>query len=133
MVKDAEANAEADRKRREAVEARNQLDALVHSTEKTLKENGDKVGPGEKADVEAALAEARTAMEGQDADAIRAASEKLSQTAMKMGEALYKAQQASEQAAQADAGAQGKPGGNPNEKVVDAEFEEVDPKKKKPS
>ena len=138
MVKDAEANAEADRQRREAVEARNQLDALVHSTEKTLKENGDKVGPGEKADVEAALAEARTAMEGQDADAIRAASEKLSQTAMKMGEALYKAQQASEQA---DAGAQGGPqggphggpGGNPNEKVVDAEFEEVDPKKKKPS
>ena len=137
MVKDAEANAEADRQRREAVEARNQLDALVHSTEKTLKENGDKVGPGEKADVEAALAEARTAMEGQDADAIRAASEKLSQTAMKMGEALYKAQQASEQAAQADGGAQGGPqggpSGNPNEKVVDAEFEEVDPKKKKPS
>ena len=142
MVKDAEANAEADRQRREAVEARNQLDALVHSTEKTLKENGDKVGPGEKAEVEAALAEARTAMEGQDADAIRAASEKLSQTAMKMGEALYKAQQASEQAAQADGGAQGGPqgggqgggqggpGSNPNEKVVDAEFEEVDPKKK---
>jgi molecular chaperone DnaK len=76
-------------------------------------------------------------MEGQDADAIRAASEKLSQTAMKMGEALYKAQQASEQAAQADGGAQGGPqggpSGNPNEKVVDAEFEEVDPKKKKPS
>ncbi|WP_368416122.1 molecular chaperone DnaK [Falsiroseomonas sp.] len=137
MVKDAEANAEADRQRREAVEARNQLDALVHSTDKTLKENGDKVGPAEKAEVEAALAEARTAMEGQDADAIRAASEKLSQTAMKMGEALYKAQQAAEQAGQADAGAQGGPhggpGGNPNEKVVDAEFEEVDPKKKKPS
>jgi molecular chaperone DnaK len=138
MVKDAEANAEADRQRREAVEARNQLDALVHSTEKTLKENGDKVGPGEKAEVDAALAEARTAMEGQDADAIRAASEKLSQTAMKMGEALYKAQQASEQAdagAQggAQGGPQGGPGGNPNEKVVDAEFEEVDPKKKKPS
>jgi molecular chaperone DnaK len=137
MVKDAEANAEADRQRREAVEARNQLDALVHSTDKSLKENGDKVGPAEKAEVEAALAEARTAMEGQDADAIRAASEKLSQTAMKMGEALYKAQQAAEQAAQADAGAQGGPqggpGGNPNEKVVDAEFEEVDPKKKKPS
>ena len=133
MVKDAEANAEADRQRREAVEARNQLDALVHSTEKTLKENGDKVGPGEKTEVEAALAEARTAMEGQDADAIRAASEKLSQTAMKMGEALYKAQQASEQAGQADGAPQGAPGGNPNEKVVDAEFEEVDPKKKKPS
>jgi molecular chaperone DnaK len=134
MVKDAEAHAEEDRKRREAVEARNQLDALVHSTDKTLKENGDKVGPGEKSDVEAALAEARTAMEGQDADAIRSASEKLSQAAMKMGEALYKAQQAQEQAAQAGPGANAGPnaGGNPNEKVVDAEFEEVDPKKKKP-
>jgi molecular chaperone DnaK len=134
MVKDAEAHAEEDRKRREAVEARNQLDALVHSTDKTLKENGDKVGPGEKSDVEAALAEARTAMEGQDAVAIRSASEKLSQAAMKMGEALYKAQQAQEQAAQAGPGANAGPnaGGNPNEKVVDAEFEEVDPKKKKP-
>ena len=131
MVKDAEANAEADKKRREAVEVRNQLDALVHSTDKTLKENGDKVGPAEKAEVEAALAEARTVMEGQDADAIRAASEKLSQAAMKMGEALYKAQQAQEQTAQANPGAN--PGGNPNDKVVDAEFEEVDPNKKKPS
>ena len=79
---------------REAVEARNQLDALVHATEKTLKENGDKVGAGEKADVEAAVAAARQAMEGQDADAIKAANDRLSQAAMKMGESLYKAQQA---------------------------------------
>jgi len=64
MVKDAEANAEADRKRREAVEARNQLDALVHSTDKTLKESGDKVPPAEKLEVESALAAARTAMKG---------------------------------------------------------------------
>jgi molecular chaperone DnaK len=131
MIKDAEAHAEEDRKRRAAVEARNQLDALVHSTEKTLRENGDKVGPAEKAEVEAAIAEARSAMEGQDADAIRAASEKLSQTAMKMGEALYKAQQAQEQASAQPNDGQN-PGANPNEKVVDAEFEEVDPKKKKP-
>jgi molecular chaperone DnaK len=131
MVREAEANAEADKKRREAVEARNQLDTLVHSTEKTLKENGDKVGPTDKADVEAAIAEARKAMEGQDAEAIRNASDKLSQAAMKMGEALYKAQQAAgEQASQpADEGASP----NPGEKVVDAEFEEVDPNKKKPS
>ncbi len=132
MVRDAEANAEADKKRRETVEARNGLDALIHSTDKTLKENGDKVGAAEKADVENALTEARGAMEGQDADAIRAAAEKLSQAAMKMGEALYKAQQAAEQ----QAGAQGagpQQGANPNDKVVDAEFEEVDPNKKKPS
>jgi molecular chaperone DnaK len=139
MVREAEANAEADKKRREAVEARNALDAMVHATDKTLKENGDKVGPAEKAEVEAAMAEARTAMEGQDADAIRTANEKLSQAAMKMGEALYKAQQAAEQQQQAGAqggnagGGAGGGGANPNDKVVDAEFEEVDPNKKKPS
>jgi molecular chaperone DnaK len=140
MVKEAEANADADKKRREAVEARNSLDALVHATEKTLRENGDKVGAAERADVETALTEARGAMEGQDADAIRAANEKLSQAAMKMGEALYKAQQAQAEQAQPQdgaggggAGGQGGPGGGPNDKVVDADFEEVDPNKKKPS
>jgi len=133
MVREAEANAEADKKRREAVEARNGLDALVHSTEKTLKENGDKVPAAEKAEVEAAIAAARTAMEGQDLDAIKAANDSLSQVAMKMGESLYKAQAAAGDAAGAAGGQQGGPGGNPNDKVVDAEFEEVDPKKKKPS
>ncbi len=131
MVKDAEANSEADRKRREAVEARNQLDALVHSTDKTLKESGDKVPPAEKVEVESALAAARTAMEGQDADLIRDASEKLSQAAMKMGEALYKAEQA---APKPEEGAPGTgAAGASKDKVVDAEFEEVDPNKKKPS
>jgi molecular chaperone DnaK len=129
MVKDAEANAEADRQRREAVEARNQLDALVHSTDKTLKESGEKVPPAEKLEVESALAAARTAMEGQDADLIREASEKLSQAAMKMGEALYKAEQA---APKPEEGAPGAAGAS-KDKVVDAEFEEVDPNKKKPS
>ena len=130
MVREAEANAEADKKRRETVEARNHLDALVHATEKTLKENGDKVGAEDKAAVEAALTEARAAKEGSDAEAIQAAQDKLSQAAMKMGEALYKAQQAAGEQAGAQAG---EAGANPNEKVVDAEFEEVDPKKKKPS
>jgi molecular chaperone DnaK len=129
MVKDAEANSEADRKRREAVEARNQLDALVHSTDKTLKESGDKVPPAEKLEVESALAAARTAMEGQDADAIREASEKLSQASMKMGEALYKAEQAAPKPEEGAANA----AGASKDKVVDAEFEEVDPNKKKPS
>ncbi|MBK1656929.1 molecular chaperone DnaK [Paracraurococcus ruber] len=134
MVKDAEANAEADRKRRETVEARNQLEALIHSTDKTLKENGEKVGAAEKSEVEAALTEARGALEGSDPDTIRGAGEKLSQAAMKMGEALYKAQAASEQAAgAAGAGAAGGAGPQPGgEKVVDADFEEVDPNKKKP-
>ena len=131
MVKDAEANAEADRQRREAVEARNQLDALVHSTDKTLKESGDKVPPAEKAEVETALTAARSAMEGQDADAIRDASEKLSQAAMKMGEALYKAEQAAPKPEEGAAGAGA--AGASKDKVVDAEFEEVDPNKKKPA
>ncbi len=133
MVREAEANADADKKRREAVEARNGLDALVHSTEKTLKESGDKVPANEKAEVEAAIATARSAMEGQDLEAIKAANDSLSQVAMKMGESLYKAQTAAGDAAGAAGGGQGAPGGNPNDKVVDAEFEEVDPKKKKPS
>ena len=133
MVREAEANAEADKKRREAVEARNGLDALVHSTEKTLKDNADKVPANEKAEVEAAIATARTAMEGQDLEAIKAANDSLSQVAMKMGESLYKAQAAAGDAAGAAGGGQAGPGGNPNDKVVDAEFEEVDPKKKKPS
>ncbi|WP_439551560.1 molecular chaperone DnaK [Falsiroseomonas sp.] len=133
MVREAEANADADKKRREAVEARNGLDALVHSTEKTLKESGDKVPANEKAEVEAAIATARSAMEGQDLEAIKAANDSLSQVAMKMGESLYKAQAAAGDAAGAAGGGQGAPGGNPNDKVVDAEFEEVDPKKKKPS
>ena len=131
MVKDAEANAEADRQRREAVEARNQLDALVHSTDKTLKESGDKVPAAEKAEVETALTAARSAMEGQDADAIRDASEKLSQAAMKMGEALYKAEQAAPKPEEGAPGAGA--AGASKDKVVDAEFEEVDPNKKKPS
>jgi molecular chaperone DnaK len=140
MVKDAEANAEADRKRREQVEARNGLEALVHSTDKTLKENGDKVPATEKAEVEAALSDARGTLESGDADAIKAAGERLSQAAMKMGEALYKAQSADAQAAggggegqgggSGGGAQQGGPGGK-SDKVVDADFEEVDPNKKK--
>jgi molecular chaperone DnaK len=141
MVKEAEANAEADRKRRETVEARNGLDALIHSTDKTLKENGDKVPADEKAEVESALAAARTAMEGGEAEAIRSASERLGQAAMKMGEALYKAQAAEAQpgdgasggagGGEQPGGGGGATGGGKNDKVVDADFEEVDPNKKK--
>jgi molecular chaperone DnaK len=134
MVKDAEANAEADKKRRESVESRNQLDALVHSTERTLKENADKIPPAEKAEVESALADARAAVEKQDADLVAKANDRLGQAAMKMGEALYKAQ-AEQKAAEGAAGGAGGQGGSApgGDKVVDAEFEEVDPNKRKPS
>ncbi|HEY2619863.1 MAG TPA: molecular chaperone DnaK, partial [Acetobacteraceae bacterium] len=133
MVKEAEANAEADKQRREHVEARNQAEGLIHQVEKNLKEHGDKLPAQEKGEAEAAVAAARSAMEGTDPAALKQATERLSQSAMKLGEAMYKAQQAAEAAeATAQAGG-GQPGGGakPDEKVVDAEFEEVDEKKKK--
>ena len=132
MVKEAEANAEADKQRREFVELKNQADGLVHQVDKNLKEHGDKLPAQEKGEAEAAMAAARSAMEGTDVAALKQATERLSQSAMKLGEAMYKAQQAEEAAAAtAQAGAQHGPGGKPDEKVVDAEFEEVDENKKK--
>ena len=128
MVKEAEANADADKKRRAQVEARNQTEAMVHQVERTLRESGDKVPADQKAEAETAIASAKTALEGQDADALKQANDKLTQVAMKMGEAMYKAQ--AEAGPDAGANDQGQPGG---EKVVDAEFEEVDEKKKKAS
>jgi molecular chaperone DnaK len=133
MVKDAEANSEADKRRREQVEARNQLDALVHQTERTLKENADKIPPAEKADAESAVAEAKAAIEKQDAEAVTKASERLGQAAMKVGEALYKAQQAEKPAEGGAPQGGANPGRGGDDKVVDAEFEEVDPNKRKPS
>jgi molecular chaperone DnaK len=123
MVKEAEANADADKQRREQVEARNQADSLIHTVEKTLKEAEGKIGPAERSEAEAALAAARTAMEGTDAAALKAATDRLSQASMKIGEAMYKAQ------SEAPGGPTSGPPGD--DKVVDAEFEEVDDKKKK--
>jgi len=148
MVKDAEANAEADRRRREGVEARNTLEALVHSTDKAFAENADKLAEADRGEVEGALANARTALEGEDAEAMKSAGERLSAASMKIGEAVYKAQQAAEAAQSAGAeggaggpsnanpngpagGPNGGPNGGPGGKVVDAEFEDVDPAKKK--
>jgi molecular chaperone DnaK len=127
MVKEAEANAESDKKRREFIEAKNQADGLIHQVEKTLKENEGKVSAQDKGEAESAIAAARSAMEGSDLAALKQATERLSQSAMKMGEAMYKAQ-----AAAGEAGGPGAGGGQAagDEKVVDAEFEEVDEKKK---
>ncbi|MDE2581910.1 MAG: Hsp70 family protein, partial [Rhodospirillales bacterium] len=128
MVKEAEANAAADKQRRELVEARNQTEALVHQVERTLKDGEGKVGAQEKGEAEAAVAAARSALEGTDEAAIKQAGERLSQAAMKLGEAMYKAQSAEQPNGQPG----GQPGGGaqPDEKVVDAEFEEVDDKRK---
>jgi molecular chaperone DnaK len=130
MVKEAEANAEADKQRREFVEVKNQTEAMVHQVEKSLAEHGDKVGAQEKGEAEAAVAAARSALEGTDHAALKQASERLSQAAMKIGEAVYKAQaEAAAQPPQEPGASAG--GAKPDDKVVDAEFEEVDEKKKK--
>jgi len=119
MVKDAEANASADKERREQVEARNNAEGLIHATEKSIAENEDKVDAADKQAAETAIGELKTALEGEDMDAINEKSQTLSQAAMKIGEAVYKAQQA--EAAENDAAADADDDGN----VVDAEFEEV--------
>lgn len=126
MVKDAESNAEADKKRREAVEAKNQAEALIHSTEKSLGEYGDKVSEEEKKAIEDALAELKTAVEGDDAEDIKAKTNALAEASMKLGQAMYEASQA--EAAEADAAADAKASGDD---VVDADFEEIDEDDKK--
>lgn len=122
MVKDAELNAEADKKKKEEVETRNQAEALVHSTEKTLKENGDKISASDKSAIESALEDAKKALEGTDTSAIKEKSDALMQASLKLGEAMYKAQSAENgaQGANADSSEQ-----KPEDKVVDADFEEV--------
>ncbi len=129
MVREAEENAAADKVRREAVETRNQTEAMINQVEKTLKEAGDKVAPQDKGEAEAAVAAAKAALEGGDVEALKAAGERLTQSAMKLGEAMYKAT-AEEQAAQGAQGTQGGQSGPDGEKIVDADFEEVDDKKK---
>jgi len=126
MVKEAEAHAADDKLRREKVEARNQADAMLHSTEKDLKEYGDKIAAADKSAIEQAAADLKAVMDSDDAADITAKTEALGQARMKLGEAMYRASQ--EQAPGAGAAAETGPSG---EKVVDAEFEEVDPEKNK--
>jgi len=131
MVREAEANADADKKRRGLVEARNAAEAMVHQVEKNLKENGAQISAQDKGEAEAAIAAAKSSLEGQDVDTVKQATERLSQVAMRIGEAMYKAQQAGEQAPPSDGPTAGGPAGSQGgDKVVDAEYEEVDEKKK---
>ncbi|WP_413991884.1 molecular chaperone DnaK [Labrys okinawensis] len=123
MVKDAQANAEEDKKRRELVEVRNHADAAVHQAEKSIKELGDKISAADKSTVESAIAALKSALEGDDAEAIKARTNDLQQASMKLGEALYQQQQA--------AGAEAGEAGAKNDDVVDADFEEVDDDKKR--
>ncbi|MGH7100799.1 MAG: molecular chaperone DnaK [Acetobacteraceae bacterium] len=146
MVREAEANAASDKERREFVEAKNHAESMIHQVEKTINENEGKVAPADRTEAEAAIAAARTATEGTDAAALKGAVERLSQIAMKIGESIYRAQPG----AAGEAGATGpgseatqtgpeaaqtgpEQGQGPGEKIVDAEFEEIDEKKKKKS
>ncbi len=127
MVKEAEANAETDKQRRDLVEAKNHAESLIHATEKSVKEHGDKVDQGTRDAIDAAIAELRTASEGEDVEAIKAKTQSLAETAMKLGEAIYKAQ---EEAATPEDGDISEATEEDREGVVDAEFEEVDDGKK---
>jgi molecular chaperone DnaK len=140
MVKDAEAHAEEDKKLREQVETKNQAEGLIHASEKTLKDGGDKIPADIKQAVETAITDLKGVIGGGDLGQIRAKTEALAQASMKAGEALYKAQtpppggdpQGPQGPGQGGAGATGA-GESGSEKVVDADFEEVDEKKKRGS
>jgi len=118
MVKDAEANAEADKKRREAVEAKNQAESLVHSTEKSLKDYGDKVSEADRTAISDAIAALKSSIEATEPDAedIKAKTQTLMEVSMKLGQAIYEQQQAEAGTADASAG---------DDNVVDADYEEV--------
>ncbi len=126
MVKDAEAHAAEDKKRREMVDAKNHGESLAHDAEKSLKEYGDKVAQADRGAIEAAIASLRTALQGEDIETIKARTNDLMQAQMKLGEAMYKSQQAGAAGEGASAA-----GGQAKDDVIDAEFREVDDDKKK--
>jgi molecular chaperone DnaK len=133
MVKDAEAHAEEDKKRRELVEAKNHADALIHTTEQTLSEAGDKVPESEREPVQQAIQALKDVVGSDNTDEIKAKTEALGQVAMKLGEAMYKAQQEAGAGGPQDGPGAGPGGGQHaghDDKVVDADFEEVDEKKR---
>ena len=135
MVQEAEENAEEDKKRKAQIEARNQADSLIYSTEKSLQEYGDKIDASDKASIEQAVTALREVLDSEDVDDVKAKTDALAQASMKLGEAMYSAQ------AEAEAAAGGGEAGDPssddsqntanNDDVVDADFEEVDDDKKK--
>ncbi len=127
MVQDAEANADADKERRESVEARNHAEALVHSAEKSVEEFGEKVSEEDKNEIELAIASLKEAIEADDVEDIKSKSEVLSTATMKLGQAMYEAQQ--EEAAASDAASDA--ARDEEEDVVDADFEEIDEEDKK--
>ncbi|HJT20939.1 MAG TPA: molecular chaperone DnaK [Nitrospira sp.] len=129
LVRDAQSHTEEDKKRRKAAEAKNQADNLIYQTEKNLKEHGDKIAAEDKTKIEEAVTALKKAMEGNDADAIESATQTLTTASHKLAEEMYKKASAAGPGP-GDAGAQSGNGAKTDEKVVDAEFEEVDKDKK---
>ena len=123
MIQDAEANADADKKKRESVDTRNNAETMIHSAEKSLAEYGDQVGESDRQAIEDAVADLKAAIEGDeiDNDEVQAKSEVLAQASMKLGEAMYQSEQA---AAEADAAADAA-GDDHDDDVMDADFEDV--------
>ncbi|MBI1206802.1 MAG: Hsp70 family protein, partial [Azospirillum sp.] len=132
MVKEAEVHAADDKKRRELVDVRNHGEALIHTTERTLKEAGDKIPATDKAAAERAVEDLRQVVNGSDVAAIKSKTEALAQVSMKLGEAMYKAG-AAEGGDGHGGGSSGDAGGGPQSGVVDADFEEVDDDRKSKS
>jgi molecular chaperone DnaK len=130
LVKDAQAHTEDDKKRRKAAEAKNQADTLLYQTEKNLTEHGDKIAPEEKTKIEEAVAALKKAMEGNDPDAIESATQTLTTASHKLAEEMYKKASASAASGAGATGGESPNGAKTDEKVVDAEFEEVDKDKK---
>jgi molecular chaperone DnaK len=130
MVKEAQEHAEEDRKRREQIEARNHADSLIYTTEKSLKEHGDKLEAADRSAIEQAIADLRAVLDTADASTLKSKSESLAQLSMKLGEAMYRSQQQAETAG-GDGGGAGGGSGPADDNVVDADFEEVEDDKKK--
>lgn len=130
MVKDAEANATADKEKRALIEARNKAEAMAHEAEKNLKEHGNLVGDAEKSAIEADVKAVREVLESTNKADIEAKAQKLSESMMKLGEAVYKAQQSAGPAAPTGDTGTAAPNAGPDGDVVDAQFEDVSDDKK---
>jgi len=129
MVKEAEANKETDKKKRETVDARNQADSLIFSTEKSLKEHGDKVTTEEKKSIEDGISDLKKSLEGTDSEDVKKKTQTLIQVSMKLGEAVYKSQQ--KDPSKTDSPKDDKPDSKDKEDIVDADFEDVKDDKEK--
>ena len=125
MVKDAEENAEADKSRRELIEAKNQAESLIHSTEKSLEEHSDKVDPTTVEAIELAIAALKDELETENADKIKSGIQNVTEAAMKLGEAIYKASQD-----EGEDEPKGADMGGSDDDIVDADFEDLDDNKR---